>query len=205
MDLRDYKTSATLLSRARDWADNQAWNEMFRRYNPLLERWSERYLVNHADVAEVNQRVWVELTRSIISFRYDPGKSFRAWLRTQHRWRMHEFLRSRPPEIIDHEIATRFYNSLCTMHGSQWSLTTTEEPECGFVDQLETRLIELYGKVENRVTEKTWQIFWSVAMEKKGVGETAKIFEMTYAATFAAFTRVIKLLRDEALKERGQL
>lgn len=205
MDLRDYKTSATLLSRARDWADNQAWNEMFRRYNPLLERWSERYLVNHADVAEVNQRVWVELTRSSISFRYDPGKSFRAWLRTQHRWRMHEFLRSRPPEIIDHEIATRFYNSLCTMHGSQWSLTTTEEPECGFVDQLETRLIELYGKVENRVTEKTWQIFWSVAMEKKGVGETAKIFEMTYAATFAAFTRVIKLLRDEALKERGQL
>lgn len=205
MDLRDYKTSATLLSRARDWADNQAWNEMFRRYNPLLERWSEKYLVNHADVAEVNQRVWVELTRSIISFRYDPGKSFRAWLRTQHRWRMHEFLRSRPPEIIDHEIATRFYNSLCTMHGSQWSLTTTEEPECGFVDQLETRLIELYGKVENRVTEKTWQIFWSIAMEKKGIGETAKIFEMTYAATFAAFTRVIKLLRDEALKERGQL
>jgi RNA polymerase sigma factor (sigma-70 family) len=205
MDLRDYKTSATLLSRARDWADNQAWNEMFQRYNPLLERWSEKYLVNHADVAEVNQRVWVELTRSIISFRYDPGKSFRAWLRTQHRWRMHEFLRSRPPEIIDHEIATRFFNSLCTMHGSQWSLTTTEEPECGFVDQLETRLIELYGKVENRVTEKTWQIFWSIAMEKKGIGETAKIFEMTYAATFAAFTRVIKLLRDEALKERGQL
>ena len=201
MDLRDYKTSATLLGRARDWADNQAWNEMFQRYNPLLERWSEKYLVNHADVAEVNQRVWVELTRSIISFRYDPGKSFRAWLRTQHRWRMHEFLRSRPPEIIDHEIATRFYNSLCTMHGSQWSLTTTEEPECGFVDQLETRLIELYGKVENRVTEKTWQIYWSIAMEKKGIGETAKIFEMTYAATFAAFTRVIKLLRDEALKD----
>ncbi|MEI7922920.1 MAG: sigma factor [Planctomycetota bacterium] len=201
MDLRDYKTSATLLGRARDWADNQAWNEMFQRYNPLLERWSEKYLVNHADVAEVNQRVWVELTRSIISFRYDPGKSFRAWLRTQHRWRMHEFLRSRPPEIIDHEIATRFYNSLCTMHGSQWSPTTTEEPECGFVDQLETRLIELYGKVENRVTEKTWQIYWSIAMEKKGIGETAKIFEMTYAATFAAFTRVIKLLRDEALKD----
>ena len=201
MDLGDYKTSATLLSRARDWADNQAWNEMFQRYNPLLERWSEKYLVNHADVAEVNQRVWVELTRSIISFRYDPGKSFRAWLRTQHRWRMHEFLRSRPPEIIDHEIATRFYNSLCTMHGSQWSPTTTEEPECGFVDQLETRLIELYGKVENRVTEKTWQIYWSIAMEKKGIGETAKIFEMTYAATFAAFTRVIKLLRDEALKD----
>ncbi|MCY2934211.1 MAG: hypothetical protein NT172_08615, partial [Planctomycetota bacterium] len=124
-----------------------------------------------------------------------------AWLRTQHRWRMHEFLRSRPPEIIDHEIATRFYNSLCTMHGSQWSPTTTEEPECGFVDQLETRLIELYGKVENRVTEKTWQIYWSIAMEKKGIGETAKIFEMTYAATFAAFTRVIKLLRDEALKD----
>jgi RNA polymerase sigma factor (sigma-70 family) len=201
MDLRDYKTSATLLGRARDWADNQAWNEMFQRYNPLLERWSEKYLVNHADVAEVNQRVWVELTRSIISFRYDPGKSFRAWLRTQHRWRMHEFLRSRPPEIIDHEIATRFYNSLCTMHGSLWSPTTTEEPECGFVDQLETRLIELYGKVENRVTEKTWQIYWSIAMEKKGIGETAKIFEMTYAATFAAFTRVIKLLRDEALKD----
>jgi RNA polymerase sigma-70 factor (ECF subfamily) len=201
MDLGDYKTSATLLSRARDWADNQAWNEMFRRYNPLLERWSEKYLVNHADVAEVNQRVWVELTRSIISFRYDPGKSFRAWLRTQHRWRMHEFLRSRPPEIIDHEIATRFFNSLCTMHVSQWSPTTTEEPECGFVDQLETRLIELYGKVENRVTEKTWQIYWSIAMEKKGIGETAKIFEMTYAATFAAFTRVIKLLRDEALKD----
>lgn len=201
MDLGDYKTSATLLSRARDWADNQAWNEMFQRYNPLLERWSEKYLVNHADVAEVNQRVWVTLARNIISFRYDPGKSFRAWLRTQHRWRMHEFLRSRPPEIIDHEIATRFYNSLCTMHGSQWSPTTTEEPECGFVDQLETRLIELYGKVENRVTEKTWQIYWSIAMEKKGIGETAKIFEMTYAATFAAFTRVIKLLRDEALKD----
>lgn len=204
MSRGQHKTSATLLRRARDWADDQAWLEMFRRYDPLLERWSQKYLASPADVAEVNQRVWIELAERIILFRYDPAKSFRAWLKTLHRSRLQDFLKAQVREALRHESACRQVALMRAVEATTTTTTGDEPGQQGRVEQIQARMMQIQESVRKRVKEQTWQIFWSIAIEQRGVGETAKEFEMTYTATFAAFRRVEKLLRDEAMKGKPQ-
>lgn len=200
MGLRHLKTSETLLCRARDWADSQAWNEMFQRYDPLLQRWSRKYLENHADVAEVNQRVWIELAHRIILFRYAPGKSFRSWLKTLHRSRVADFLKSRSREWKRYETFSR---ELSQSHASD-ETTATQESGTGRLEEFQARMMQIQGRVQGRVKERTWQIFWSIAIDQRSISETANAFEMSYTATFAAFRRVEKQLRAEALKDQEQ-
>ena len=84
-------TSPTLLGRVADWRDLAAWQELFLRYDPLLKRWCRAYLLDDAEAAEVAQRIWVELADRLISFRYDPRRPFRGWLRS--------ICRSRSPRL----------------------------------------------------------------------------------------------------------
>src|SRR4051794_10039091 len=91
-------TSPTLLGRVADWQDLAAWQEMFVRYDPLLRRWCRRYLLDDAEATEVAQRIWVELADRLVSFRYDPRRPFRGWLRTICRSRALDHIRSHKRE-----------------------------------------------------------------------------------------------------------
>ena len=194
------RTSQTLLNRARDWADHQAWDEMFRRYDPMMVRWSKKYLSNEADVADLNQLVWMDLAERLIRFRYDPGKSFRAWLRTLHRCRLVDFIRAGQRSRAIEEEARGHLAETRLSHDDGLSFETTQESVSGPGEQIQASMLLIQAKVQNRVQEKTWQIFWSIAMDQRSIGETACDFEMTYTATFAAFTRVERMLREEVLK-----
>lgn len=201
MSKQDYKTSETLLQSVRNWRDNLAWNEMFQRYDPLLERWSRRYLKNQADVAEVNQRIWIELANRLVLFRYDTGQSFRAWLRTLHQSRVKDFLKSKGREAVRFEKACQEVASSNLMPARELDVSTTGNSTSAQLEHIQNRVMRIQASVKSRVQEKTWQIFWSIAVQERSIRETAKTFGMTYAATFAAFSRVQKLLKDEALKD----
>ena len=74
-------TDPKLLKRVAALWDNPAWGEFFQRYDPLVRGWCSAYGLDAASIDEVCQRVWVELARRMPSYQYDPGGSFRGWLR----------------------------------------------------------------------------------------------------------------------------
>ena len=74
-------TDPELLKRVAALSDNPAWDEFFRRYDPLVLAWCSAYGLDSASVDELRQRVWVELARRMPAYQYDPGGSFRGWLR----------------------------------------------------------------------------------------------------------------------------
>ncbi len=74
-------TDPELLKRVAALWDNPAWHEFFKRYDPLVRRWCSGYGLDSASVDELCQRVWVELARRMPGYQYDPGGSFRGWLR----------------------------------------------------------------------------------------------------------------------------
>jgi RNA polymerase sigma factor (sigma-70 family) len=91
-------TSPTLLRRVFDWRDIPAWGELFDRYDPLLRGWCRVYLHDASGIDEVCQRVWIELADRLRSFRYDPARTFRGWLRDLCRFRAIDVLRERQRE-----------------------------------------------------------------------------------------------------------
>ena len=73
-------TNPTLLNRLGDWRDHEAWVDFVTRYDPVIRFYSRRYRLDAELTEELCQRVWIDLAR-LRTFRYDPGKTFRGWLR----------------------------------------------------------------------------------------------------------------------------
>lgn len=198
------RTSPTLIGRLHAWDDRTAWNLFIERYSPLLDRWSRSKLQNAADVDEVNQTVLWELARRFVSFQYDPTRSFRGWLRTLHTSRLLDFLKSERRRAVRELEVNQLRQSpakipQCAVDGTLTSDKLQEE-------QRQARLIlsaTIQQRVRERVSEKTWTIFWEIAVEGQLVADTARRHSMRYASAFAAFSRVRKMLRQEASGEPG--
>jgi RNA polymerase sigma-70 factor (ECF subfamily) len=69
--------------------DRDAWERFVHLYTPLLYGWARRSGLNENDAADLLQDVFTILVEQMPTFRYQPGGSFRAWLRTvlTNRWR----------------------------------------------------------------------------------------------------------------------
>jgi hypothetical protein len=56
---------------------------------------------------------------------------------------------------------------------------------------------EVQHAVRRRVDERTWQVFWDVAVLGQSVREASEAAGLSYYAAFAAQKRVRRMLRDE--------
>jgi RNA polymerase sigma factor (sigma-70 family) len=79
----DHDTPYSLLLRlSKEIRDEQAWNEFVQRYQPHIRSWCCERGLQQADAEDVTQIVLEQLLTTMREFRYDPTRSFRAWLRT---------------------------------------------------------------------------------------------------------------------------
>jgi RNA polymerase sigma-70 factor (ECF subfamily) len=194
-------TSPTLLGRAADWHDLSAWHDMFGRYQPLLRHWCRGFGLDDAAIEDVCQRVWVELADRISSFRYDPARTFRGWLRELCRSRAIDLIRQRQRErrslrLLDDDLAAESPLA-CELPDS------SDEEECDPDHRHALMLREAENAqvaVRKRLEPKTWEAYWAIGIEGQTVREAATALGMSYAAAFAAYTRVHRKLRDEGMR-----
>jgi RNA polymerase sigma-70 factor (ECF subfamily) len=199
-------TSPALLSRVGDWRDLPAWHEFVARYDPLLRRWCREYRLDHDAAQEVCQRVWVELAGRMRAFRYDPGRTFRGWLRGVCRCRAIDLIRERQRE-------GRLVRPLGEGPGDDARLVDRPAgPAGGDNDEPDARRLVLLREAEHAqaavrggVEPKTWDIYWRIAVDGWSVGETAAAFGVSYAAAFAAQKRVDRKLRAEGHRRLAAL
>src|SRR5262249_21008560 len=88
-------TNPELLRRVAALWDNPAWREFFALYDPLVRAYCSVYRLDAASLDDLCQRLWVELARRMPSYQYDPGGSFRGWLRRLCHHRAIDFYRER--------------------------------------------------------------------------------------------------------------
>src|SRR5205809_7722815 len=92
----DSGTRVSLLGRLRRDPTNQAvWDAFVEHYGGKIYAWCRRWSLQEADARDVTQNVLLKLAEKMRDFRYDPARSFRAWLKTvaQHAWS--DFLKGR--------------------------------------------------------------------------------------------------------------
>ena len=186
-------TNPTLLNRLCDWRDHEAWVDFVTHYDPVIRLACRRYRLSAENIDELSQRVWIDLTRRMRTFRYDPGKTFRGWLRRLCQSRAIDLLRKKNADAVL-SLGDQPVESLWQEAGAD-----IEAEEDARTDR--PLLLHLADEVQNavrrRVDERTWQVFWNVAVLGHSVREASEAAGLSYYAAFAAQKRVRRMLREE--------
>src|SRR5882762_11747856 len=80
-------TRDTLLSRLKDWQDEESWRDFFNIYWKLVYGFALKAGLSDQEAQEVVQETVITVARRIPEFRYDPARcSFKTWLLNLTRW-----------------------------------------------------------------------------------------------------------------------
>ncbi len=193
-------TNPALLNRLGDWRDHEAWVDFVARYDPVIRSASSRYRLDADTTEELCQRVWIDLARRMRSFRYDPGKTFRGWLRRLCQSRAIDLLRKKTADAVGSlevdAAASLFQDAVDRFDAEEGA--ALERP-------LLLRLAEeIQDGVQRRVEERTWQVFWKIAVLGQSVREASEAAGISYYAAFAAQKRVGRMLREAGQRLMAQ-
>src|SRR5260221_14604862 len=151
-------TRPSLLVRIRDTDDKEAWRLFVDLYAPMIYGFARRRGLQDADAADLTQDVF--RTVAVQKLDYDSQRgTFRGWLYTVTRNRVHDFLNRRRHQVqAAGDTAT--YDAL------------SEEPARDDDDSVQwdrdyqQRLFQWAAEqVRGEFEETTWQAFWRVAVE----------------------------------------
>lgn len=181
-------TSLTLLGRLRrDPTDQSAWDAFVQRYGRKIFIWARQWGLQEADAHDVTQNVLLKLAGQMRSFTYQPGGSFRAWLKTvaYHAWC--SFLSGRK-EVHGQTDALEALNSVAAR----------EDFLRGLEEECDRELLEqAMAHVRLRVQPHTWQAFSLMAIDGLSGAEAGARLGMKVATVFVARSKVQKMLHEE--------
>ncbi|MEO6809921.1 MAG: sigma-70 family RNA polymerase sigma factor [Isosphaeraceae bacterium] len=186
-------TDGALLERLGDWADHLAWLEFVERYDPMVRRHCRAFRFDADTLEELCQRIWIELARHLRTYRYDPGKRFRGWLRRLCRSRAIDLWRQRQTDPLRRIVEEGRLENLEAL-----DLLDSDDADESERPALLRQAEHVQQAVRGRVDDQTWRTFWSVTVEGGSVSEAAEAAGISYAAAFAAQKRVRRMLREEA-------
>ncbi len=190
----DGSTSPTLLRSVADWQDHSAWLRFQRRDDPMLRNWCRGYGLDGESVDELCQQIWIELAGRMRTFCYDPTARFRGLLRNVCHWRAIDFLRRRRAEwasevnLIDADDPARHIADLVPVDDQ----SPADELQFFRVDEA----ARIQQVVRARVSHRSWEAFWLVAVQDWTVDQTASSLGMSHTAVYAARARVARMLAE---------
>ena len=191
----DSQTQHTLLKRlAQSGGQNQAaWSEFVDRYGRKIYGWCLRWRLQDADAQDVTQIVLLKLAQRMKDFTYDPGRSFRAWLKTvtHHAWRDYVDSRQTAALATGGEAAEDRLASLTARDDLSRELERLFDLEL-----LETAM----QRVRLRAAPHTWMAFSMTAVEGMTATEVARRLGMKIARVYAARSMIQQRLQEECLR-----
>jgi RNA polymerase sigma-70 factor (ECF subfamily) len=185
------ETRATLLGRlSRDPADEGAWRQFVRHYGAKVEGWCRGWGLQQADAEDVTQQVLLQLAEAMRDFAYDPGRSFRAWLKTvaQHAWGKWARAQERGGRGSGAEEVLRQLEQV----------PAREDLARRLEEQFDQELFqEACLRVRLRVEAHTWEAFRLTALDGLPGAEAAERTGLPLSHVYVAKRRVEKMLREE--------
>jgi RNA polymerase sigma factor (sigma-70 family) len=177
------------LGKGNTTAAASAWPEFVRIYGPHVIHWCRAHGLQDADVHDVSQNVLVKVWRQAGSFRYDPSKTFRGYLRrvvlsavcdwsTQAR---------RQPQLDSGGVVCRLLDDLPAREDLAARLEQAFD-----IELLDAAMEE----VRQRVEPHTWTAFRMLALEHRSGAEVADQLGMQINTAYVARKKVQRMIRD---------
>jgi RNA polymerase sigma factor (sigma-70 family) len=197
-------TRQSLLSRLRDWQDQEGWREFFDTYWRLVYNVARKSGLGDSEAQEVVQSTFIYLARKMPKFRYEPGRgSFKSWLRVVTRSRISVYRRSekasgafiREPFPGEEDDAAS-------------ALEQVPDPAADALDQLwqreweENLLSAAFRRLRSKVSAQQLLIFRLATPGDLPLTQVAKKLGVSLAQVYLARHRVGRLLKAEVQRLR---
>src|SRR2546425_12638918 len=91
-------TRQSLLSRLKDWNDQESWKVFFDTYWKLVYGAAIKAGLSDAEAQDVVQETVIAVCKSMPNFKYaQTNRSFKSWLLQLTSWRIADHFRNRDP------------------------------------------------------------------------------------------------------------
>jgi RNA polymerase sigma-70 factor (ECF subfamily) len=185
-------TSRSLLLRAVD-GDESSWQRFVDLYQPMIRTWLGRYAVQPQEADDLTQDVLAVVIRELKRFSHSgrPG-AFRSWLRTITANRAREFwragkCRAQAPGGSEFLVMVEQLEDPDSALSGEWNVQHDEH--------VVRRLLMLMAQ---EFEPATVQAFRRLVFDGRRAAEVAAELQMSVAAVYAAKSRVLHRLREEA-------
>ena len=197
-------TRDSLLSRLKDWRDDDSWRDFFNTYWKLLHGVALKAGLTQEEAQEVVQETVITVARRIPEFKYDPTVcSFKTWLLNLTRWRIVDQLRKRRPAVTDRarpDAATRTAAIECVPDPTSLDLGEVWDEE--WERQLLAAAIQ---RVKHKVKPEQYQVFHLCVFKEWPVKKVAAQLGVSAAHVYLAKHRIGALLKREVKSVRKRM
>ncbi len=192
-------TRRTLLSRLKNWGDQDSWQEFFDAYWRLIYTAAVQSGLSETDAEEVVQETVIAVCKKMPGFRYDPARgSFKNWLLRITNWRIEDQRRKREGLVRLPSEPPMGIESIPDPTGCALETIWNQEWEQNLMDAA-------LGRVKRRVDPKQYQIFDLYVLKGWPVGKISQSLGVGPTKIYLAKHRVTNVLKKEIaqLQSRG--
>ncbi len=190
-------TRWSLLSRLKNWDDQQSWQEFYEIYWKLIYDVAIKSGLTDAEAKDAVQEVLLSVAKKIPDIKRDPALgSFKGWLLNATRWRITDQFRKRAPASAAEVPRSEGTNGTATEEripdpgGLELERVWEEEWE-------KTLLAAAIERVKQKVAPLEYQIFDLCVVRHCEVKNVARKLKLKLWKVYFAQKRVTSLLQRE--------
>jgi RNA polymerase sigma-70 factor (ECF subfamily) len=206
MDAESLATRWSLLTRLKNWDDQQSWKEFFDTYWRLIYNVAVKSGLSDAEAQDVVQETVITVAKGIKGFKADPARgSFKGWLLKTTRWRIiNQFNKRRPDQLAPfhrHHDDTRDTATLERIPGSEeaaFEVTWDAEWQTHLTDVAVERL-------KRKVSPKHYQVFFLHVIKGQSVRDVAHSLGVNVAQVYLVKHRLTRELKREVERLWGEM
>ncbi len=188
-------TRDSLLSRLKNWDDQDSWRDFFNTYWKLVYGVALKSGLTDQEAQEVVQETVITVARRIPEFEYNPANcSFKTWLLNLTRWRIVDQFRKRRPEGVqrhpDDDGRTPTLDRVADPAGPDLEAVWNAEWQQYIMDAAIKR-------VKKRVSPEQYQMFDLCSFKQWPIKRIAHELGVSMGKVYLAKHRVSMLLKSE--------
>jgi RNA polymerase sigma-70 factor (ECF subfamily) len=199
-------TRQSLLSRLRDWQDQEGWQEFFDTYWRLIYNVARKAGLNEVEAQDVVQETFIYLSRRMPKFQYDRARgSFKSWLRVVTRSRISAYCRT---EKADDALRGEPFPE--ERNDEPEPVESCPDPAADALDQVwqheweENLLSTAFRRLRSKVSSQQLLIFRMTLPGDLSLSQVASKLGVSVAQVYLARHRVGRLFNAEVRQLRKE-
>ncbi len=191
-------TRHSLLSRLKNWEDQQSWREFFDSYWKLIYGVALKAGLTDTEAEDAVQETVLSVAKKMPEFKYDPAVcSFKGWLRHVTRLRIIDQLRKRQP-AFHRDDGARGRDPASTAAVERVPDPSSFALDALWDDEWERNLIQAaMERVKPQVKPVHYQIFYLHVVKQLPVQQVASMLAVTTAQVYLVKHRLSGLVKRE--------
>ncbi len=198
-------TRNSLLTRLKNWDDQEGWREFFDTYGKLIYSVGVKSGLSDAEAQDLVQETVIAVAKKMRRFKYDPAiGSFKAWLLLVTRSRIADYLRKRRSAAALETVPQTGTTGTAALE----KIPDSAAPAVDAVweEEWQKNLLEAaIRSVKSQVSARQYQIFDLYVLQQLPLRKITASLEVNAGQVYLAKHRVSKLLRQELQKLEARM